>query len=74
MTSDPDPAPLDQTFVKEVANGNGSHNEDELCDSDDAFDDEVPSPVIPSPYLDFVPLEEKGRKERKKDPGSKSGI
>ena len=49
--------------IKEV---NGHHDDDGSC-SDDAFDERVPSPVTPSPYLDFVPLEEGDRKERKKE-------
>ena len=49
--------------IKEV---NGRHDDEESC-SDDAFDERVPSPITPSPYLDFVPLEEGDRKERKKE-------
>ncbi len=58
-----DPTPLDMTYVKD---DNGYHN-DESVESDNAFEETELSPITPSPYLNFVPLEAKGNKEQKKE-------
>ena len=70
---DSEPERLDTTYTKE-SDPHPSDNitfmvddSEESEESDDAFDERVPSPVTPSPYLDFVPLEDKRHKERKEE-------
>lgn len=43
-------------------------SEGESDREDDAFDNKVPSPVVPCPYIDFVPLQE-GSKDKQAEEG-----
>lgn len=54
-------SPLSEEDIHVHENGNVSSEGESDTGEEDAFDNHAPSPVVPCPYIDFVPLQMEGK-------------